>query len=136
MRRRYWIVCLGDCYKRALLCWRFPPRRGNWTLLSSIKVLFQVLFWYCSRHILVVTTLFSKYFYSTFNITSGILQVVSELFPGHNYWGNFFFFFRVETYSGIFKLQRSVIPCINPWSGRHTWRNYKWFLSAHCWPPL
>ena len=41
------------------------------------------------------------------------------------------FFSRVETYSGILKLQRFVITCINPWSRIHTCRKYKWFLSAH-----
>jgi hypothetical protein len=34
-------------------------------------------------------------------------------------------------YSMIFKLQRSVITCINPQLGIHTRSKYKWFLSAH-----
>ena len=39
-------------------------------------------------------------------------------------------FFRVETYYGVLKLQRSVVTCINPWSGIRTCRKYKWYLSA------
>jgi len=49
-------------------------------------------------------------------------------FLGKKLWINFF---RVETYSDIFKLQRSVVTCINPWLGIHTCRKYKWYLSAH-----
>jgi hypothetical protein len=49
---------------------------------------------------------------------SGTLQVVSEHFPWKKLW--VIFFFRVETYSNILKLQRSVIQHINPWSGKHT----------------
>jgi hypothetical protein len=44
-------------------------------------------------------------------------------------WVNFFS--RVETYSNVFKLQISVVTHINPWSGIHTRRKYKWYLSAH-----
>jgi hypothetical protein len=44
---------------------------------------------------------------------SGILQVVSEHFPRQKVWVNFFF--RVETYSDIFKPQRSIVTRINPW---------------------
>ena len=42
---------------------------------------------------------------------SGILQVVSENFPWQKLW---VFFFRVETYSGVFKPQISVVTRINP----------------------
>jgi hypothetical protein len=45
-------------------------------------------------------------------------------------------FFRVETYSGVFKLQRSVVTCINSWSGIHTRRKYKWYLSTHLFATL
>jgi hypothetical protein len=73
----------------------------------------------------------------------GILQVVLEHFPWQKVWVKYFF--RVETYSDIFKPQRSVVTRINPWlrdsytqeiqvvlkhtSIGHTWK-YKWYLSA------
>jgi hypothetical protein len=37
-------------------------------------------------------------------------------------------FFRVETYSDVLKLQRSVIARINPWLGSHTCMKYKLYL--------
>jgi hypothetical protein len=43
-------------------------------------------------------------------------------------WVNFF---TVDTYSGVFKLQRYVVTRINPWSGIHTRNKYKWYLSEH-----
>jgi hypothetical protein len=55
--------------------------------------------------------------------------VVSDLFLGKDLWGKKNF--RVETYSDIFKLQRYVVTCINPWSGNNTCCKYKWLLSAH-----
>jgi hypothetical protein len=59
------------------------------------------------------------------NITSGIRAPSSVENCG------LIFFFRVETYSGVFKLQRSVVTRINPQSGIHTCRKYKWYLSTH-----
>jgi hypothetical protein len=52
---------------------------------------------------------------------SGILQVVSEHFPWQKLW---VFFFRVDTYSSVFKPQRSLITRM-----RET-KKCKW-LSAH-----
>jgi hypothetical protein len=69
-------------------------------------------YWYCSRYIIVVLPLLAKYLCSAYYIISGILQVVSELFSGKNLWGNFFF--MVQMYSDVFKLQRSIVLCINP----------------------
>jgi hypothetical protein len=60
---------------------------------------------------------------------SGILQVVSEHFPRQKVWVNFFF--RVETYSDVFKPQRSVVTRINPRLRDSYTRKYKWYLSAH-----
>jgi hypothetical protein len=68
--------------------------------------------------------MFCILFYN-WNTTSGIRAPSSTENCGLN------FFFRVETYSDILKLQRSVVTCINPWSGIHTHRKYKWYLSAH-----
>jgi hypothetical protein len=49
---------------------------------------------------------------------------------GIKLWVNFFFY-RVETYFNIFKLQRSVVTCIKLRSGIHTSMKYKWYLSTH-----
>jgi hypothetical protein len=58
------------------------------------------------------------------NITSGIRAPSSAENCG-------LMFFRVETYSGVFKLQRSVVTHINLWSRIHTHRKYKRYLSTH-----
>jgi hypothetical protein len=58
------------------------------------------------------------------NITSGIKAPSSAKNCGLIY-------FRVETYSDVLNLQRSIIACIKPRSGIHTRRKYKWYLSAH-----
>jgi hypothetical protein len=55
--------------------------------------------------------------------------VVSDHFPRQKIVGNFVF--KVEKYSNIFKLQRTVVTCINMWSGIHTCKKYKWYLSTH-----
>jgi hypothetical protein len=46
------------------------------------------------------------------------------------------FFFRVETYFDVFKIQRYIVTHINVWSGIHTRRKYKWYLSAHLFATL
>jgi len=60
---------------------------------------------YCYSVISSISFLFCIFY------ISGILQVVSEHFPWQKLW---VFFFRVETYSGVFKPQRSVVTRINP----------------------
>jgi hypothetical protein len=50
-------------------------------------------------------------------------------FVGRKLWVRFFF--RVETYSDVFKLQRSVVTRIKSRSWIHTRRKYKRYLSAH-----
>ena len=94
----------------------------------------KVLLWCCGFIYCIVMLLFIVVFLFFFYYNrSGTLQVVLEHFP----WNKIVsYFFRVETYSNILKLQRSVVQCINPWLGKHTHRNYKWYLRAHCWPPL
>ena len=77
---------------------------------------------YCYSVISSISFLFCIFY------ISGILQVVSEHFPWQKLW---VFFFRVETYSDIFKLQRYVVMRINSWSGIHTCKKYKWYLSTH-----
>jgi len=61
---------------------------------------------YCYSVISSISFLFCIFY------ISGILQVVSEHFPWQKLW--VFFFFRVETYFGVFKPQRSVVTRINP----------------------
>jgi hypothetical protein len=58
------------------------------------------------------------------NITSGIRALSWAENCG-------LFFFRVETYFDLFKLQRSFVTCINPQSRIHTRMKYKWYLSTH-----
>jgi hypothetical protein len=84
-----------------------------------------VLIWlyFCSSAISSYLFMFCILFY-IWNITSGIREPSSAENCG-------LIFFRVETYSDVFKLQRSVVTRINPQSGIHTCRKYKWYLSAH-----
>ena len=56
--------------------------------------------------------------------TGGIKELSSE----KNYG---LIFFRVETYSNVLKLHRSVIMRINSWSDSNTHRKYKWYLRTH-----
>jgi hypothetical protein len=105
-------------------------------LLSVIKVLFLVLFWYHFGIIVVLFWLYccsfsiSRYLFLIcilfyiWNITSGIRAPSSVENCA-------LIFFTVETYSSVFKLQRSVITHIKSWSWIHTCRKYKWYLSTH-----
>ena len=102
-------------------------------MISLIKVLFLVLFLYYSDIVLDISLLFHYYLLNIY-----VLYIIlyreyckwyQSSFQGMTCGVNFFF--RVETYSGVFKLQISIITHINPRSGSHTCRKYKWFLSAH-----
>ena len=72
-----------------------------------IHMSFQCYCGDCSGYIVVILPFLAFYF------ISGILQVVLEHFPWQKVWVNFFF--RVETYSDVFKPQRSIVTCINLW---------------------
>ena len=82
--------CYFCCYFVYHFCvlWRLCWILYCYSVISSISILFCIFY------------------------ISGILQVVSEHFLGQKLW--VIFFFRVETYSGVFKPQRSVVTCINP----------------------
>jgi hypothetical protein len=81
-------------------------------------------------YFVAISVLFSALFLFSANIIDLVpYKWYQSTFLGRKLWVNFFF--RVETYSGILKLQRSVITCINPWSGSNTHRKYKWYSSAH-----
>jgi hypothetical protein len=102
---------------------------NNQSVLSGIIL---ASFWYYCGVVMVIF-LFICHFYlfisvlhtfSIWNITSGIRAPSSTENCG-------LIFFRVETYFDVFKLQRSVVTCINPQSRIHTWNKYKWYLSTH-----
>jgi hypothetical protein len=79
----------------------------------SIVVLISFMC-YCgdyARYITVVPPFLAFYLCSAYFFISGILQVVSDHFPWQKLWD---FFSRVETYSDVFKPQRSFITRINP----------------------
>ena len=83
---------------------------------SVISVVVLILFLcYCgdyAGYITVILPFLAFYFCSTYFFIYGILQVVSKHFPWQKLWD---FFSRVETYSDIFKPQRSVVTHINLW---------------------
>ena len=88
-----------------------------------------VLLWYCSGYIIIFLPFLDKIFLSyilfyIWNTTSGIRALSSAENCG-------LIFFKVETYSDVFKLQIYVITCINPRSRIHTHKKYKWYLSTH-----
>jgi hypothetical protein len=92
-------------------------------------VLFLVLLWYCSGYIIVVLPFLSKIFifcilFYIWNTTSGIRELSSAENCG-------LIFSRVETYSIILKLHRSIVTCINLRSGSNTHKKYKRYSSAH-----
>jgi hypothetical protein len=107
----------------------FPLEEESEHCFLSIKV----LFWCCGFIYCVVLLLFSAIFM--------FLAIIIDLVPYKWYQSTFLgklwvIFFQGRDVSNILKLQRFVVQCINPWLGKHTCRNYKWYLSAHCWPPL
>jgi len=70
---------------------------------------------YCgdyAGYIIVIQPFLEFYFCSTYFLYLVYYKWYHSTFLGRN-CGNFFF--RVETYFGVFKPQRSVITCINPW---------------------
>jgi hypothetical protein len=108
----------------------FPLEEANEHCFLSIKV----LFWCFCFIYYGVPLLFS----AIFMFSSIIIDLVPYMwykstFLGRKLW---VIFFRVEMYSDILKLQRFVIQNINMQLGKHTCRNYKWYLSKHCWPLL
>jgi hypothetical protein len=89
---------------------------------SALSGVILVSFWYYCGVVLVIL-LFICHFY-IWNITSGIRALSSTE-------NCRLIFFRIETYSDVFKLHRSIVMCINPQLGIHTRRKFKWYLSAH-----
>jgi hypothetical protein len=83
---------------------------------SVILVVFLILFMcYCGDYvgyIIVILPFLAFYLCSTYLLYLVSCKWYQSTFLGRN-CGNFFS--RVETYSSIFKPQRSVITCINPW---------------------
>jgi hypothetical protein len=103
---------------------------SNQSALSGVNL---VLIWYYCGIVLVIS-LFLCCFSLIISVMNTILYLeyykwYQSTFLDKKLWVNFFS--RVETYSNVLKLQRSVITCINPRSGIHTHMKYKWYLSAH-----
>jgi hypothetical protein len=95
---------------------------------GALSCVILVFFW-CSVISLFLCHFYAKIFlfyilFYIWNTTSGIRAPSSAENCGLN-------FFKVETYSDILKLQRSIVTCINPRSGSHTHRKYKRYLSTH-----
>jgi hypothetical protein len=118
------IFVLKNCCNRDLLCWRFPPRRGKSTLFPINKGIILVLWFHiicCSTVISVIfsySVAISVLFSALFLFSANIIDLVpykwyQSTFLDRKLWVNFF---RVETYSDILKLQRSIVTHINPWS--------------------
>jgi hypothetical protein len=82
---------------------------------SAISVVVLISFLcYCgdyAGYITVILPFLAFYFCSAYFLYLVYYKWYQSTFLGRN-CGNFFF--RVETYSGVFKPQRSVITCINP----------------------
>jgi hypothetical protein len=91
----------------------------------SIAILISFMC-YCedyAGYFTVILPFLAFYFCSAYFIYLVSCKWYQSTFLGRNCR---YFFFKVETYSGVFKPQRSVITRINP-----QLRKYKWFLSAH-----
>jgi hypothetical protein len=124
------ILCLENYCNRALLCWRLPLEETSEHCFLSIKV----LFWCCGFIYCVVPLLFSAIFlFSAIIIDLVPYKWYESTFLGRKLW---VIFFQGRDVFDILKLHRYVIQRINPRLGKHTRRNYKWYSSAHCWPPL
>jgi hypothetical protein len=82
---------------------------------SAISVVVLISFLcYCgdyAGYITVILPFLAFYFCSAYFLYLVYYKWYQSTFLGRN-CGNFFF--RVETYSGVFKPQRSVVTCINP----------------------
>jgi hypothetical protein len=72
-----------------------------------------VLLWCYSGYIILHLPFLAFYFCSAYFLHLEYYKWYQSTFLGRKLWVKFFF--RVETYSGVFKPQRSVVTCINPW---------------------
>jgi hypothetical protein len=83
---------------------------------SAIYVVVLISFMcYCgyyARYITIILPFLAFYFFSAYLLYLVSCKWYQSTFLGRNCG---IFFFRVETYSGIFKPQRFVVTCINPW---------------------
>jgi hypothetical protein len=96
---------------------------------GALSGVILVLLWYCSGYIIIFVPFLAKIFlfcilFYIWNTTSGIRALSLAENCG-------LIFFRVETYSGVLKLQRYVVTRINPRSGSNTRRKYKRYSSAY-----
>jgi hypothetical protein len=70
------------------------PSKRQVNIVILIKVFFLVLLWYLSSYNLVVSLLLAKHLCYVCYISSGILQVVSDLLLRQNLRGKIYFFSR------------------------------------------
>jgi hypothetical protein len=80
-------------------------------------------------YFVAITVLFSALFLFSANIIDLVpYKWYQSTFLGRKLW---VIFFQGRDVFYVLKLQRSVVTCINLWSGSNTRRKYKWYLSAH-----
>jgi hypothetical protein len=108
----------------------FPLEEASEHCFLSIKV----LFWCCGFIYCVVPLLFSAIFlFSTIIIDLVPYKWYQSTFLGRKLWVIFFqgrdVFQRLKATKICRSMHKSMVR-------KHTCRNYKWYLSAHCWPPL
>jgi hypothetical protein len=78
-----------------------------------ILISFQCYCGECSGYIVVILPLLAFYFCSAYILYLVYYKWYQSTFLGRKC--GLIFFFRVETYSDVFKPQRSVVTRINPW---------------------
>jgi hypothetical protein len=67
----------------------------------------------CSGYIVIILPFLAFYLCSAYFLYLVYYKWYQSTFLGRNY--GLIFFFRVEMYSDVFKPQRSIVTCINPW---------------------
>jgi hypothetical protein len=86
----------------------------NQSVISVVILIsFQCYCGDCSGYIVVILPFLAFYFCSAYFLYLVYYKWYQSTFLGRKCGLNFFF--RVETYSGVFKPQRSVVTRINPW---------------------
>jgi hypothetical protein len=78
----------------------------------AISYIISVYCEYYAGYFTLILSFLSFHFYSAYFIYLVSCKWYQSTFLSRNFG---YFFFRVETYSDVFKPQRSVVTCINPW---------------------
>jgi hypothetical protein len=85
----------------------------NQSVIFVVLISFQCYCGDCSGYIVVILPLPTFYFHSAYFLYLVYYKWYQSTFLSRKC--GLIFFFRVETYSDIFKPHRSIITCINPW---------------------